>query len=168
MSIDNPDKSEHRLDDDEIIALIEQMFAEDDIGFAGHQNSNGADWYECHCCRKENRIKGHACGNAHILSYEHEPDCNAVKLYNMLQAEERDVEAIITLFEEMINAEEIALAAYQNWNGADWYECPSCRKETKVKGHAFGTMHLIMGDHEDSCTAMKIYRALELRADTDD
>ena len=81
---------------------------------------------------------------------------------------ERDVEAIITLFEEMINAEEIALAAYQNWNGADWYECPSCRKETKVKGHAFGTMHLIMGDHEDSCTAMKIYRALELRADTDD
>ena len=92
MSIDNPDKSEHRLDDDEIIALIEQMFAEDDIGFAGHQNSNGADWYEC----------------------------------------------------------------------------PSCRKETKVKGHAFGTMHLIMGDHEDSCTAMKIYRALELRADTDD
>lgn len=157
------DSCDHRLADDEIIAIIKQMFDEDDIGFVAHQNSNGADYYECSCCMKETRVMGHACGSAHILSYEHDEDCNALKLYNMLQEDEPDTDAIIALFEEMVNSEEIGLKAHQNDNGADYYECPSCRKETNVKGHAFGSMHISMGDHDESCTALKLYRALSER-----
>ena len=157
------DNSEHRLDDDEIIALIEELFGDDSIGFLGRKHWNGADWYECPCCGHETKIKGDACGNAHILSYEHKEGCNALKLYHMLQEDVLDVDAIIELFEEMINSEEIALNAYQRFDGADYYECPCCRKEYRVKGHASGTMHLSMGDHENDCTLVKLYRALAER-----
>lgn len=160
MSEGNPEK---HLDDDEIIALIEELFDENAIGFIARQHWNGADWYECTCCGEEHRIKGDAIGPDHILTYEHKEDCNALKLYRMLQEEDLDVDAIITLFEEMINSEEIALPAYQRMDGADYYECPCCRKEHRIKGHAFGTLHISMGDHEDDCTLMKLYQALAER-----
>lgn len=72
---------------------------------------------------------------------------------------------IIALVEEMLDAGEIGVYPYYNSNGADSYECPSCGKSTKIKGHAFGQSHLLTGEHEDDCNAVKLMQAIANRDD---
>ena len=84
------ESNDHQLADDEIITLVEQMLDAGEIGVYPYYNSNGADSYECPSCGKSTRIVGHALGQSHLLTGEHEEDCNAVKLMLALRHRETD------------------------------------------------------------------------------
>ena len=154
---------DHQLADDEIIALLQEMLDSGELGVYPYYNDNGADSYECPSCGGSRKIKGHACGYMPLSSGEHTEDCNLMKLANMLLEDTPATEAIITLVEEMFASEEIGVYPLRNNNGADSYECQACGGSEKIKGYAFGQMHLSSGNHEKSCNALKLYRAITNR-----
>lgn len=78
-------KNDQQMSDADIIALVEQMFDEGEIGVYPYYNSNGNDSYECPSCGKSTVIVGHALGQSHLLTGEHEDGCNAVKLMLAIQ-----------------------------------------------------------------------------------
>lgn len=71
-----------------------------------------------------------------------------VKEVNVIPAEVVELLAELDL---AFQDNDIGLIARQNSNGADYYECPCCGSEEKVKGHASGMASLSRVEHKDWC-----------------
>ena len=63
---------------------------------------------------------------------------------------------IIALLKAMIDKGEIGVYPYTNYDGPDSYNCSSCGKLKKIRGHAREPQHLDAGEHLHDCNAVKL------------
>lgn len=55
-----------------------------------------------------------------------------------------------------------AATNHVNYNGADFYLCPTCLQRTNIKGYGGGATGIHLIEHDDWCTLLKNYNeALE-------
>jgi hypothetical protein len=65
-----------------ILALLVDLFDSNGIGTFGWRTDNGLDTYNCPECGAKSRIKGYCSPTSSIRSVEHHIDCKLVQLHN--------------------------------------------------------------------------------------
>ena len=98
------------------------------------------------------------CGNNGGCGHQHQkPEVQPVQMVHVIPPEMAE---IITILHQAMQAGDLGLVAHRVDNGADYFECPGCGAEKKVKGYAYGTEPLSEVEHKPECRLERLRLAM--------
>lgn len=74
---------------------------------------------------------------------------------------EKELEELVDDLKLLFDENEIGVIAHQNWNRADYLQCPCCCRKQDEKGNLSGIYPMYSIEHDKDCRLNNLYLKVE-------